>query len=478
MSSRIIKIIIVVLIAIVVLVGGLFAWAIIGGKAAAPQSGQSSGGVFGTIFSLFNGNSGSNIATSSTPTATIQSDTGVTVTIPRLRQITQAPVAGAAFIQRNVPSTIVDSLGQVKNVLLLQTFIRYVDRAAGHIFETKPDSLAITEVTNTTLPKIYQAIFTNQGNSALYQYLATDENTVEISYELIATSSATTTSSRLGSTSTPKALFSYVLPENISALAISPARDQIFYLRNGGQGGIGTISAANNAKPKQIFNYPLKEWQLGWPKSNTLTLTTKPSANVFGYLFFMNSANGSLTKELGNVLGLTTLTSPDLGSVLFSQSDPNNNDFNLNTYNTKTDAASSLSIKTLPEKCVWSQKTVGLVYCAVPISVSKAIYPDAWYQGTVSFTDNFWKINVNTGERNLVARTADLTKQAIDAVNLSLDPSETYLLFNNKRDLTLWNLLVAEPAGPVVATSTPATIVGTSSSAISSTSTPYTPPTH
>src|SRR5581483_11708793 len=322
----------------------------------------------------------------------------------------------------------------------------------------------------TTLPKIYQALITNQGNSALLRYLGSDENTIETSYVLVSTSTATTTT--VGGNSGPKSLFTYALPENITELALSPGRDQIFYLRAGGQGGIGSVASPNNAKPKQIFNFPLKEWQVSWPKTNTLTLTTRPSAYIPGYVFFMNSTTGSLTKVLGNVPGLTTLTSPDLSYILFNES--NTVDFDLNLFNTKSGSASSLSLKTLPEKCVWSQKATTVVYCAVPILVKKGNYPDVWYQGSVFFNDNFWKINVQTGERTVVARTADLTKQAIDAVNLSLDPNENYLMFTNKRDLTLWNLLITQPPGPIVSSSTPAT----TGPVVAPTSTPYTPPAH
>ncbi len=474
MSSRVIKIIIGFLIVVAIGIGSIFARAIFSGKTNVPQAGTSRS-VFGTLFSLFNGPASNESTSSSSPTATIEGDNGAVVAIPKLRQISASPVSGAVFFQRNVATATVDALGQVKNVTLLQTFMRYFDRATGHIFETKPDSLIVKEITNTTLPRIYQAIFTNQADSLVLRYLDVDKETINTSYALVSTTTATTTSISLGATTNPKTLFTYLLPKNLTELTLSPDRAQIFYTQNGGQGGIGVVALPNNTKTHQIFNFPLKDWLIDWPKQSTITLTTKPSAYVPGFLFFLNSSNGALTKILGNVPGMTTLTSPDTNNVLFSESTAAN--FTLNVYNLKTDRATTLSLKTLPEKCVWSQKSAGIVYCAVPLGVPKGRYPDTWYQGNLFFTDNFWKINIATGERSLVARTIDLTKQAIDATNLRLDPTENYLMFINKRDLTLWNLLVATPSGPIFSTSTPAVIATSTKKAVNtSTSTPFTPP--
>src|SRR5262245_20749409 len=72
---------------------------------------QTPGGFFGSLYSLFNGNSavvntpGTLLPT--TATTTITSDTGLGVTIPRLREVSSEPVAGATFLVRNIASTTI-----------------------------------------------------------------------------------------------------------------------------------------------------------------------------------------------------------------------------------------------------------------------------------------------------------------------------------------------------------------------------------
>jgi len=61
-----------------------------------------------------------------------------------------------------------------------------------------------------------------------------------------------------------------------------------------------------------------------------------------------------------------------------------------------------------------------------------------WYQGLVSFSDYFVKIDTNTGDYITIANSVDETP--VDAVSLILDKDEENLLFINKKDYTLWGL--------------------------------------
>jgi len=50
-----------------------------------------------------------------------------------------------------------------------RTFIRFIDRATGNILETDPETLQQTRVSNTTIPKVYEAICkkTDRCNSTI-----------------------------------------------------------------------------------------------------------------------------------------------------------------------------------------------------------------------------------------------------------------------------------------------------------------------
>ncbi len=432
---------------------------------------------FGGFFSIFRGtnNNSGTAGTTTSPTVNIQADNGESVTIPRLRQVSNTPTAGATFMSRVVATSTLTK-GVLKTILVPTTFIRYVERATGHIFETKPEVLSSIEISNTTIPKIYDASFVKGGTAILYRYLDTDENTIETYYAnlvlpKVATTSPSTSSGQATSTkatSTPAViatstttyqLVGSILPPNLFSLAISPAKDRIFYLQNTALGSTGVIALPDNTSKKQIFTNPLKEWLVNWSGTNTIFLTTKPSGGVAGYLFSLNVNAGTFTKIFGNVAGLTVLPSPDLTSILYSAN--NGSNFSLNVYTPANGLSSGVSLKTLPEKCIWSEKMTAVVYCAVPLAVPSGSYPDVWYQGAVSFTDNIWKINVRTGDRTLVAQPNQLTRVSMDATNLTLDPNENYLMFTNKKDLTLWNLLITPPVPPAPLTSTSTTATST-----------------
>ena len=97
-----------------------------------------------------------------------------------------------------------------------------------------------------------------------------------------------------------------------------------------------------------------------------------------------------------------------------------------------------MGITTLPEKCVFSKTDENKIYCAVPISMPSAKYPDEWYQGLISFSDNLWQINVNTGIAKIIFYKSDF-----DITNLFTDKNENYLFFTNKKDSTLWSLQIS-----------------------------------
>jgi hypothetical protein len=88
---------------------------------------------------------------------------------------------------------------------------------------------------------------------------------------------------------------------------------------------------------------------------------------------------------------------------------------------------------------VWG-KGSDVLYCAVPKIIEGALYPDAWYQGEVSFGDQIWKIDIKTGKTSLIADPATATGEEVDGIKLSVDDSENYLFFVNKKDSFLWEL--------------------------------------
>lgn len=324
------------------------------------------------------------------------------------------------------------------------TALRYVDRSSGNIFQTFADKIQERKFSNTVIPKVYEALFGNNGETVIMRYLKKDRRTIEtfvgnLPKELLGGDAA--------GNSEIKGLF---LPENTKDISLSSDKGSIFYLFNSGDNIIGTTLNLSTNKKVQVFDSPFTEWLSWWPNSKIITLTTKPSSSVPGYMYTLDLNNKTLNMSLGNINGLTTLVSPDGKLALY-----NNNNLSLNLFHIDTKTTEPLGVFTLPEKCVWG-RTSDVVYCGVPGTVATGEYPDAWYQGEVSFSDQIWKIDIKTGNTTMIADPVTISGgEDIDGIKLMLDYAENYLFFVNKKDSYLWELeLSSAPASASASTST------------------------
>ncbi len=307
--------------------------------------------------------------------------------------------------------------------------VRYVDRATGNIYQTLADKIDERNFTTTVIPIVHEAFFGAKGESVVMRYLKTDDKTIEtfigsLPKQILG-----------GDTTTDTEIKGSFLPENISDLSVSPDASKIFYLFKVGDGTVGITSGSLGDKKSQIFNSPFTEWLSQWPNDKMITLTTKPSANVPGYMYAINPDKKDFNKILGGINGLTTLTSPNGKLILY-----NNNNLSLYIYNVDTKSSSLLGLKTLPEKCVWG-KNSDIVYCSVPKFVDQGQYPDDWYQGQVSFSDELWKIEATNNNATMISDPAAVVGgEDMDGTKLALDDGENYLFFVNKKDSYLWKL--------------------------------------
>ncbi|MBY0376502.1 hypothetical protein K2P96_00830 [Patescibacteria group bacterium] len=307
--------------------------------------------------------------------------------------------------------------------------LRYVARSNGNIYETFADKLDERQFTNTVIPKIYEAFFGSKAEQVVMRYLKTDEKTIStftggLPKEILG-----------GDTSLDTKITGSFLPDNITDLSVAPDGTKIFYLLNSNGGVVGITAGTLGDKKVQVFDSPFTEWLSQWPTAKMLTLTTKPSSRVEGYMYAINTDKKDFVRILGGINGLTTLTSPNGKLVLYGDEN-----LNLNIYNIETGETTPIPPKTMPEKCVWN-KTSSTIYCSVPNSLGVGIYPDDWYKGEASFTDQIWKLDVATGNGNLILDPQSLTEgYLIDGVKPVLDDGENYLFFVNKKDSMLWEL--------------------------------------
>jgi hypothetical protein len=342
-----------------------------------------------------------------------QTSSGSSTPVSGLREIAVGPVSGA---------TIFASASS--------TLVRYVDRTTGNIYEYNTETNTTNRITNTTMPKIVEVAWGSKGNSLVMRFL--NGSTIESYFGIVLPSTGTTTNDSLSE------LSGNYLPENINALLFSPLKDKIFYTVPSAVGIEGFVADKNGGNAKSVWQFPTTEWVPQWITENTLALTTKATNGVSGSAFVLNLKNGALSPIISNIPGLTTLVNPDGNLLLYSQSQGSN--ISLSLFNAKNDQTAEMPFVTLPEKCLWENNST--FFCAVPNSGMGGNIPDAWYEGFTSFNDNIWQGTISeTGSTNNTASViSNLGGNSIDAINLALSPDNKNLIFENKKDYSLWLL--------------------------------------
>lgn len=344
-------------------------------------------------------------------------------------EATPAPIEPASTPSTTKSTSVTKKVAPTAPLTEFVPALRYVARTNGNIYQTFAENIEERKFSSTIVPKVYEAFFGTNGQSVIMRYIKNDRSIEtfvgSLPKELLG-----------GDTSDSNEIKGIFLPEDTSSLSISPDTLKTFYVFNSNaNNAVGITSNSLGDKKVQVFDSPFTEWLTDWPSANIITLNTKPSSGVPGYLYAIDPNKKSFAKIFGDVYGLTSLMSPNGKLILYSDSGPS-----LNLYNTESREALSLNLKTLPEKCVWT-KTNDFVYCSVPKNIPSGAYPDSWYKGEVSFSDELWKINVTNSNAELILDPVmALGGEEMDGIKLSLDSNGDYLFYVNKKDSYLWEV--------------------------------------
>lgn len=355
----------------------------------------------------------------------------------KLNRISSMPVSGYGVLEKEryvvVPETNGEVVeGEKVTPTAPQTefvpILKYADKTNGNIYQTLVENIEERRFSETVIPYIHESFFTK--NHVIMRYLRNNS--------IIATFVGELPKEILGAdSSNGNEIFGTFLPEDIKDISVSPDNEQIFYLSNTKNGVIGVLTTDTDKQTKEtIFDSHFTEWTSFWPNNEIITLTTKPSGLVNGYSYILNTKTKQYDKALSGIRGLTTLMSPDTSTILYSD-----NNLSLSLFDINRTESRNLNIKTHPEKCIWAGDSIS-IYCAVPKFVDASYtYPDSWYMGEVSYNDEIYKINTQTGQKTKLVNPSEIYSDAnIDAINLKLDNKEENLFFMNKSDSYLWGL--------------------------------------
>lgn len=323
----------------------------------------------------------------------------------QVRLISNEPIAGSTFI----PGTKGDT-------------VRYIEKATGHIFDVPTFENTTNRVSNTTIPQLYTASFTENGAGFIAQYTK-DGDTIETFY------------GKITGTSTEKTVSGNLLSQSILSFAVSPDQKNIFTLEKTQNGSEGYISLPDGSSKKLIWSSPFKEFIPQFISNTHIGLQSKPHPSAFGVFFDVNTATAGKNLMISNEKNLSTLPYTKKAYMLHS------NDAGMFVTDIRTTISTEISPNTFPEKCVWAQ-TKTFIYCAVPKTNlnSNSLY--SWYQGKVSYSDDIWEYDVAGNTSRQVVNLESLAGRSIDIGNISINQTDTLLLIQSKADGSLWTIKI------------------------------------
>ncbi|MBI2610642.1 hypothetical protein HYW60_01760 [Candidatus Kaiserbacteria bacterium] len=325
--------------------------------------------------------------------------------LPRLTQVGKTPTAGHAFVQR-------DGVSQ----------LRFVERGSGYIFDVSPETGALERLTNTLVPRTYEALVA--GDRVIMRGIDEAGAVATVAGEI-----STSTSPQA-----PATLKQRRLVNNIRSIAMDPSGAELFYIVDTLQGSAGIRTSWDEKKQKKIFDSAVLGWQIDFLSDGRITAVENASDNAAGHAYLVRE--NSLQPIVENVQGLTFLPHPKLSAHLYGSSAQNVSLF------ARTDAISTvlLPIRTVADKCVWAPSAL-TAYCAVPQQLPPTNFLDAWYRGEMHTSDAWWKVDVSANAAEPLYGSANTT---FDVEEPAIDANGNYIAFGNAIDKTLWLLRIEE----------------------------------
>lgn len=406
-----------IIIILTVVILGLLGWMIFGREEITPPATTSGESPFGSgeefdVVVLPQGEEGSG--------ANIMYDKEG-VPVADLFRVSDTPIAGAVAFSRGGG-----------------TILRYVERATGHIYEVPLPKDKATEplepikITNTTLPKIYEAYFRSDGAAVLLRSI----NKSDVVENMLITLSASTT----GSTDGLYKMSAANLRGNLTSVAVGIG-NALYYAERSSK----TIASSgfDGQTSKVIYRSSFTNWQLGSVTNQLLSVYPKPSASAQGSLYAISITGGAISKIFGSQFNLSGSIDPTGSWSVYSYS--KNGIMVSEARNLKNGLIAEVSPTALSEKCVWSLKKAGKLFCGSSINEITSSDPEGWYRGEISFSDSIWSFDSSREISELLSDPLVEFGVNLDVINPKLSPAEDYLIFTNKIDMTLWALRLPKP---------------------------------
>lgn len=350
-------------------------------------------------------------------------------------RISDNPATGNIFVSRPIlrevtsTSTVgTTTISTTKTVRATTTVLMFVDRVTGYVYGHSIESGKTYQISNTTIPGIFDAYIWAGGDRIVMRYLDTDRKTV-------VSILASVPNVQEGRDPEPLIDTTY-LPQNITSVTVSKNLSTLSYVVPGSNGS--TIYSLSSRGTSRVADSSFSEWTLSYG-GEQLYATSNASAYVEGTTVVLPSFSSVVGGKTG-LLSTPSASGPVLNSMWTRSG--------LATFGVNVGKTISFTTKTLASKCIGTVSPYFI--CGVPQSIPEGVegLPDDWYQGRFMFRDTLSVINAQSGETYTLYSFPENYGE-IDVTHLATSVNSDLISFIRKQDGTLFllntNLLADEP---------------------------------
>lgn len=249
------------------------------------------------------------------------------------------------------------------------------------------------------------------------------------------------------------------LPQGIFDVAWSPKDHVLAYImKKSGQSLIAVLDLDNSkAKSQTLLQFYADDLTLNWPGDDKIIVSERGSAFVKSSAWILDVGNKTLLPVLEDARGLQAIFEPASGASLVFTTDLGKKGGKL-TLKSGDGQTRELSLLTLPSKCTFELQAVTatttaatstsaaknaktataplppkvFLDCAIPRDLNQlsiSSLPDAYYKKAIFTADDFYRVDVKTGELAVIFNESG---RNLDASNLKI--SHNNLFFINRYD--------------------------------------------
>lgn len=323
--------------------------------------------------------------------------------------------------EKKLKQLTIDSTAGFQEVMITPTStpkLYYIKSGTGHIYSIDLTTGEETKISGTTIPSTRKGVITPDGNFALLQ----SGRGSNAQFFIISLNTED---------GEPDAEF---LTYNITSFT-SSIENTFMFTSKENNSLVGNEYYPISKTGRNLFTIPFTEAMIDWGSGpyDIHYIYPKASNKLEGYLYAVELGQ-EIKRQPVSGFGLTSYGNNQ--EIVYSKQE--NSEYITYTYDINQKNTSSIGLNILPEKCTSFSSESKTFVCAG--SKDELVYgtPDSWYEGSKTFSDLLWELDLNTNTTTLISDPFLEVQRLLDIINPKIGAVSNDIYFQNKNDSTLW----------------------------------------